>query len=42
MFIETRRECIPAADGLAKRAVSCTKRSHVALGVPEIGVAILG
>jgi hypothetical protein len=49
MFTKTRRECIPAGSGAASllltvlviMSVSCTKPSRMALGVGEIGTAIL-
>ena len=48
MFTNTRRECIPAGSGaasllltvLVNMFVSCTKPSHMALGIAEIGTGI--
>ena len=48
MFNKTRRECLPAGSVAASLLltvllnmfVSCTKPSHMALGVAEIGMSI--
>ena len=47
MLTKTRRECIPAGSRaasllltvLVNMSISCTKPSHMALGVAEIGTA---